>query len=170
MQYKVLGAIMIILGCGGYGFRLAIRYKNQEKMFYQIIRIIDVIQSELQYRLTPLPLICQLVTKESSGCIKLIFRRLQEELYKKVSTDVSSCMQQVIFECKVPSGTIREILLLVANALDRFDMSGQIRGLEFARSSCIRYVDEIAKNKDEKTKCYKVLGFCTGIALAIVLI
>ena len=57
MILKVIGVILVIAGCGGVGFRIAANHRLEEKTLRQLIGILDYMECELQYRLTPLDLL-----------------------------------------------------------------------------------------------------------------
>ena len=65
MISKALGAVLILAGCGGFGMMICISYQREEEMIRQLIRALDHIQYELQFRVTPLPELCQ---RASSAC------------------------------------------------------------------------------------------------------
>ena len=55
MYMKLLGAVLIITGCGGFGFRLAANHRKEETTLRKFVSILDYMQCELQYRYTALP-------------------------------------------------------------------------------------------------------------------
>ena len=66
MEFRWLGAIMIIAGCGGYGFSLAARYRQQERTLSELINALERMECELQYRMTPLPELCRMAAQDTS--------------------------------------------------------------------------------------------------------
>ena len=50
MELKLLGAILIVAGCGGYGFSLCTRYRKRERALSDLVRALDRMECELQYR------------------------------------------------------------------------------------------------------------------------
>lgn len=54
--------------------------------------------------------------------------------------------------------------------LGRFDVDGQIRGLEAVRELCRRELDELSRDRDTKLRSYQTLGLCAGAALAILFV
>ena len=55
MEYKWIGAILVIGGCGGFGFSVAGEAMRQERQLRQLLENLDFMESELRYRLTALP-------------------------------------------------------------------------------------------------------------------
>ena len=46
------GAALVIAGCGGFGFSIASGYKREEGILRQLLRALNYMEWELQYRLT----------------------------------------------------------------------------------------------------------------------
>ena len=170
MYLKMVGAILVILGCGGFGFKLAAIHIREEKTLKQLVSILDYMGCELQYRLTPLPVLCRQAAAESSGVIYHILLALATELEDQISPDVESCMNAALNRTKdVPDLTL-ETFKLLGHSLGRFDMDGQLKGLEAVRQECRKKIDTLNKNKDVRLRNYQTLGLCAGAALAILFI
>ena len=41
MSYRVMGAVLIFAGCGGFGFSIAANYKTREKLLRQLVALCD---------------------------------------------------------------------------------------------------------------------------------
>lgn len=167
MNYKWIGAILIIAGCGGFGIMLAAAHRREEGALRQLISALDLMECELQYRLTPLPDLCRQAGQESKGCVREVLLYLAGELEAQVAPDVGSCMSAALSMVKdIPSRT-EDALALMGQSLGRFDLTGQLKGLEAVRSSCRRELENLTANKDVRLRSYQTLGFCAGAALAI---
>ena len=84
--------------------------------------------------------------------------------------DVQSCMQIVIEKIRMPSRRIRRLFLLFGRSLGKFDLAGQVRGLEEVRTACELELRPLTQQKQNAIRSYRTLGICAGIALAILLI
>lgn len=167
---KLVGAICIILTCGGFGFSLAAAQRREEKCLQQLIGGLDYMQCELQYHLTPLPDLCRQAARQVSGCIQLLLLSLADELEDQISPDASHCMMAAINKTDNMPSKCREALVSLGKTLGRFDIEGQIRGMEAVRALCRRYVDELADGRDARLRSYQTLGLCAGAALVILFI
>jgi len=54
--------------------------------------------------------------------------------------------------------------------LGRFDIPGQLRGLENTRKECCDKLQMLTQNNDSRLRSYQTLGLCAGAALAILLV
>lgn len=168
MSYKWIGAVLVIVGCGGFGFSMAAAHRREVQLLRQLHRGLAYMQSELKYRLTPLPELCRQTGKEMSGVLRQFFLELARELDKRTLPDPGDCMDWVIKHSKdnLP-GSLRKLLIRLGRSLGRFDLNGQLRGLEALSAACEEELSLLNKNKDIRLRNYQTLGLCAGAALAI---
>ena len=167
MYTKLIGAIMVITACGGFGFRLAAAHIREERTLRRLTAILDYMECELQYRLTPLPQLCRQAAGEGRDALCKFFLSLTHELEDQISPDVECCVQNTLKHCKDIPNVTRTILEQFGETLGRFDLQGQIKGLEAVRQECRRNLEIMNQNKEGRLRGYKTLGLCAGAALAI---
>ena len=80
MDYKWIGALLIIAGCGSFGFSMAAGHIREEKQLRQLSWLLDFMSCELQYRLTPLPELCLQASQEAAGELGRVFFDLYQKL------------------------------------------------------------------------------------------
>ena len=93
MEYKWIGAILVIGGCGGFGFSVAGEAMRQERLLRQLLENLDFMESELRYRLTALPELFQLCALRSGGCLRRLFLDLAGALDAHSGSDVEQCLR-----------------------------------------------------------------------------
>ncbi len=167
MIYKWIGAIFIITSCGGFGFAMASGHKRTESQLKQVIQMLEFMESELQYRLTPLPELCRAASRESGGMARKIMQNLEKELQAQISPDVGCCMTAAIQKSGDVPAVLRKLFLQLGHSLGRFDLPGQVRGLRAVRTACEGELKRLGKNADIRMRSYQTLGLCAGAALAI---
>lgn len=167
MNYKWIGALLIIAGCGGWGFMIAASHRQEERSLRQLVSALDLMECELQYRLTPLPELCRQAGQENKGAVRAVLLELAEELEARIAPDVSGCMDVALAAVRDMPGKTREAFKMMGHSLGRFDMNGQLKGLEAVRVFCRRELDGLTKNADVRLRSYQTLGFCAGAALVI---
>lgn len=170
MTIQIIGALLVILGCGGFGFRLASAHKKEERLLRQLIDVIDYIACELQYRMTPLPQLCRQAALECSGTINRLFTALAIELEQQLSPNAELCMKVALEQATHLPRDIIEILKRLGRSLGRFDLSGQLTELENIRKMCKTKQDKLCQNRDVRLRTYQTLGLCAGAALVIIFI
>lgn len=167
MTYKWVGAILVIAGCGGGGFSIASSYKREEKYLKQMVSVLQYMESELQYRLTPLPELCRRAGEEAGGILREILFALAKELGLQVSPDAYSCMMAAMRKSRDIPKSLRRVLLQLGHTLGRFDLNGQLCGLQAVRTQCEIELKKYEKDRDIRLRSYQTLGICAGVALAI---
>lgn len=170
MSFKWIGAILIIMSCGGLGISLASAHRREERAMRQLIGALDYMECELQYRLTPLPDLCRQAGSENKGIVSEVLINLACELEAQVAPDVSSCMNAALTLTGEIPKRIKNAFDILGQSLGRFDLPGQLKGLETVRGACRRELEELTANKDVRLRGYQTLGFCAGAALAILFI
>lgn len=170
MIIKCIGALLIIFACGSVGFYLSASHRKEEEALRQLIRALDFMECELQYRATALPELCRSAAAENHGVICTLMLNLAKELDSQIAPDASACMSAAISKTpKIPELT-KKILLRLGGLLGRFDMSGQLRGLETTRQTCRKELESLTKDRTTRLRNYQTLALCAGVALAILFI
>lgn len=170
MSIKWIGAMLIVAGCAFAGFAMAGAYCREERTLRQFVGALDYMACELQYRMTPLPELCAQAAEKSGGCIGAVFQALATELSRQIQSDVERCMNRALEEGRdIPDKTL-EMFRMLGASLGRFDLDGQIKGLENVRSCCSMMLKDLSNGREARLRSYQTLGICTGAALAIIFV
>ena len=170
MSFKVIGMICIVAGCGGCGFLMASQHRQRIRLMENMIAALAYMECELQYRGTPLPQLCRMTGQRSQGRVQKIFIMLADEMEAQISPDVPRCMASVLDRLGNVDKTLRGTAEELGANLGRFDMPGQLRGLENTRKECCEKLEMLTLNNDNRLRSYQTLGLCAGAALAILLV
>ena len=170
MSIKWIGALLVVAGCGGVGFTMAAACKREEWCLRGLVSALDYMTCELQFRLTPLPQLCAQAGAACWGAAGKALLNLSRELENQVCPDADSCMYAALARTdNIPKETERALRLL-GTSLGRFDLDGQLRGIEQVRSHCRRQLDALSENRNQRVRGYQTLGLCAGAALAILFV
>lgn len=170
MTIKWIGAMLMIVSCGGCGFLAVNAYKKQESSLLQLSQILAYMIWELEYRLTPLPELCRKAAQQAKSNLGQFFVLLAQELEGQAAPDVSCCMDIALGRVHdFPKLTIKGLQLLGAS-LGQFNLSGQLKGLEAVKVYCQTELEKMSHHREERLRSYRVLGLCAGAALAILFI
>ena len=162
--------MLIITGCGGMGFCMASAHRREEKILRQLISTLDYMECELQFHMTPLPELCRKAGCENKGLISQVMNNLAIELDTQAASDAASCMNLAQKACKDIPKRIQNTLDMMGTSLGRFDLEGQVKGLEAVRAHCRQELEGLLQNRDNRLRSYQTLGLCAGAALAILFI
>lgn len=170
VMIKWIGAVFIVCGCGMVGFSMAAAHRREENLLRQLIGALDYIQCELQYHLTPLPELCRQAGMQRKSVTGQVLLMLARELDCQTSPDVECCMNEALCEVEdIPERTKHAFEILGAS-LGRFDLEGQVRGLEAVRCFCRKELEELSVNREVRLRSYQTLGLCAGAAVAILFV
>ena len=170
MNYKLIGSICVILACGGTGIMMAAQYISQIRFFADLIIALNYMESEIQYRCTPLPILCRETAAQVNGRLGFVFNHFADELESQIAPSPALCMNSVLEKLGITDNQIRTTLLGLSSNLGKFDMDGQVRALESARVICSENLKQLQKGKEQRIRSYQTLGLCTGAAIAILLV
>lgn len=170
MYLKWIGAVFIIASCSAVGYSIAASHRAAEQALQRLIEALDYMYCELQYRMTPLPELCRAAGKHTSGSVGTVLKLLSGELDRQLSPDAASCMAAAVEQVpRLPEAAKRN-LLMMGKSLGRFDLTGQLSGLESVKQLAKRDLDGLLGNRDVRLRSYQTLGICAGIALVILFI
>ncbi len=170
MNYPLLGAALIVTGCGGFGFSMAAEHLTMERELRQLLKILCFMENQLEYRLTPLPELCRQAGKESGGRLGRVFADLARELDWQSAPDAAGCMAAALGKSRDLPGRLRMRLLSLGQTLGRFDLPGQLQGLEQEKENCRLQLEALRADRGTRLRSYGTLGLCAGAALAILLL
>lgn len=170
MSYKWLGAVMVFVACGGFGFSIAGQYRAEIRILRQIVQMLDMMECELSYHLTPLPELCRRTADTLGGPVHSVLMQLGRELEAQVSPDVMSCMRCALARSKRLPNSAVQLFLSLGRSLGRYDLAGQLKGLSWVREECKMELEKRNRDRDQRIRGYQTLGLCAGAALAIIMI
>ena len=170
MYLKLMGAILILAGCGGYGIMMAMNHRKEVAALHQLAKVMEEMICELEYRLTPLPELCRFGANQTTGALKAFFQSLAKAMDEQVSPDVGICTVTALKATPgIPSFASAQ-LQAMGQTLGRFDLTGQLTCLERCKQSCIGHLEVLEHQQSQRLRSYQTLGFCAGAALAILLV
>ncbi|MBQ8834577.1 MAG: stage III sporulation protein AB [Oscillospiraceae bacterium] len=167
MELKWIGAVLVMAGCGAFGFSLAAAHRREEGLLRQLLKVISFMECELQYRLTPLPQLCRNAAKLAGGPLRALLQGLARELEFQAAPDAPSCMAAALAQVPELPKSSRAVCRQLGQTLGQFDLPGQLKGLEGAEEACRRALDVLEKGRDARLRSYQTLALCAGAALTI---
>lgn len=170
MTIRWLGGILIIAASSFCGFSCAMHYRQEERNLRQLRCVIQKMECELSYQLSPLPELVEHGAASASGALRELLYRFASNLKQQHYPDAESCLRAALENRTDFSLRILELLNLLSSSLGRFDLAGQLKGFAELESMISMEQEQLANNRDNRLQSYRVLGICCGIALAILLI
>lgn len=169
MNIRWIGAILIVAGCGGFGFSIAAGYRREQRRLRELRLALSRMEWELEYRLTPLPELCASAGREAEGAVGAVLRALARELERGQEPDAAGCMRRCLRREQGLSARLRHLLTMLGRSLGRYDLPGQLQGLRAVREACREEEQTLQQGQETRLRSYQTLGICAGAALVILL-
>lgn len=169
MNLRWIGAILVLAGCGGFGFSTAAQYRREQRRLRELRLALSRMEWELEYRRTPLPELCASAGREAEGAVGAVLRSLARELERGEEPDAAGCMRRALRREQGLSPRLRHLLTLLGRSLGRYDLPGQLQGLRAVRAACREEEQSLEEGKEGRLRSYQTLGLCAGAALVILL-
>ena len=170
MTVKWIGAALIICSCAGFGFHMKRMHTREEKAHRELQEILHYMISELQYRLTPLPVLCHKVYANCRGNLRRIFDVYARELDKQLSADPCICMLSTLEQFTDIPASVENLMRNLGESFGKFDLDSQLRALKGIQEECEHRLKKLQTNRDVRLRTYQTLGLCAGAALAILFV
>ena len=170
MIMRIIGALLVIASTTAMGFSVAAAQKKEEHALMQLIRALEFMSCELQFRMPALPDLCASTALQVNDPIKDFFLKAQEKLQQHATPEVSSCFRLAMAEVSKLPDTVLRNLGLLGKRMGRFDLDGQLSGIHSLTELCKRDLKGLQSNQEVRLRSYRTLGICAGIALVILFI
>ncbi len=167
---KWIGAAVVLLACGSVGVGIRHSHCKELQTLKMLIAALDYMECELQFRMPSLPELCRLTANECDGVLHRFFTDLSMELENQISPDVKHCVRTVLTKATELPASTAEALELMGKSIGRFDLQGQLKGLEFIRAECRVRLNKLMVGGDTRLRSYQTLGLCAGAAIVILLV
>lgn len=170
MSIKLIGAVMIVLSCGLFGFRLAAAYTNELRQLQDFRFSVSYLRNELCFRATPLPVLCAMGAKVSKGCVRSFWERLGVELEAQICPNTRQCVQNALVNIKRVPESLYDSIEMLGKTLGAFDVEGQMSSLDQLCVYLDNKIEDFIAQQDHRVRTYRTVGICAGVAFAIILI
>ena len=80
MSTKWMGAVFVLVSCGGFGAGIAGGYRRRERLLRQLMNVLENMEAELGYHLIALPELTKQAAGDAGGILRDVFLNLTREL------------------------------------------------------------------------------------------
>lgn len=167
---RCIGAIMVVGAAGGFGLTKALQYAKQVRLLKDFIAAVEILNCELNYTMLPLSKLFQTTSERLSGSCSHFFAALSSQI--ECGTPRMRAAQTAMNETRgltLPNDATMAILEL-CGGLGRYDMDGENRMLRLTGQRLKSALERTESEKKPLAKSYASLGFCSGIALIILML
>ena len=170
MTIRIIGALLIVVGCSGVGFLASAMYKKEVAALKTFLESLDMMESELRYRKTPLPELCRYIAAVQNGSVKAFYLSLAREFQQLSQPDAEACVAMALEKTSQMPQQTKDMVQMLGHSLGKFDVEGQIIGIQSVRSEAQLRLSRLCADQEQRLKSYRTLGVCAGAARAILFI
>lgn len=172
MLFKFVYSI-IIIGCSSLlGFIFANTYVERTKLLNALLSTIQMLETEIVYGATPLPILMEKVGSKSKAEIRKIFLSTADLLNKNQGQTFEEVWYySVIKETKDTSFSKEDVdlLLSLGKNLGISNSEDQMKHIRLVQEELKRYYELALIEQGKNVKLFKNLGFLLGITIVIIL-
>ena len=172
-MYKVLGGLCIIGSCTYLGLRISGVYRQRTEMFRFMQNALTMLETEISYTATPLPLALERVGNRVNKTCSSLFVTAASVLQAQKGVTAGEAWAEGI---AVLSGKVsvteeeRELLQVFGQGLGCSAKEEQLKQIELTRKQ-LSQAEKIAEEEQQKNqRMWQYLGFCLGLTIVLVLI
>lgn len=166
---RLIGAAMIVLGAGSFGISKTVQFYRQQRQLRAFLHMLEILKCELEYTLFPLPKLCRVTAQRSdrlcADFLKTYAARLDEGASRRTAAHKAYADSKSV----LPPDAAEAILELFGT-LGRYDIIGEENLLDLTRARLKTALERGESEKRPMAKGYAILGVCTGVAIAILLV
>ena len=170
---KILGCFCIFAGCSYFGLRIAGIYKKRTELFRFLQNGLALLETEINYTSTPLPLALERVGKKmNKDCQPLFIKAATVLQQKKGMTADEAWSAGVQALCKeVPlTGEEKELLYIFGHGLGGSAREEQVKNIALTRRQLSLVEKAVEEEQAKNQKLWQYLGFSLGAVLVLILI
>lgn len=170
---KLILSILIIVISSGIGFLLSNRLDNRTRNLQELITILKVLESEMFYRMDPLPRLLQRIGADRKGLAGSFFVQVYEGLSDSYNYDFYGSWANAvnkIYGATSLSEQDRKIATEVGIALGKTDLENQKAFFTEVYERLNQQLILANESKHTKGKLYQTLLTALGIMTVIVLL
>ncbi len=169
---KVMGAALVLLCSGAVGFGFAGDLHAQIAQMSALITALENLKGEIEARRTPLPAALMMLAGSENGQIGAFFKLCADNLLRENRSSPYLAIRYALDKCKglMLSKQTRLTLLSFGMSLGKIDAESQISAVMLASSRLEQELGSLQKQAPARTKSYRTIGVCTGLALAVILL
>ncbi|MDD4563886.1 MAG: stage III sporulation protein AB [Eubacteriales bacterium] len=173
MLFKLIICIVILLAGAGVGQLKAKTYDNRVYHLQELITTLQILESEMKYRLDPLPDLLMRVSEVKKGMSSDLFKTAARLLKEPAAMDLSICWEKAVEIAYCDSALTKEdkrIASALGFELGKTDIGNQYSLFHRTCTLLEVQVTEAIEEKKTKGKMYKSLGTAIGALIVILFI
>lgn len=169
---KFFGSVLLIFACSALGFFIAHRYALRSKQLQQLQSAFLLLETEILYGLTPLPIAFDHLAKRLPQPINQLFAIAAHDLSQQKTTLQTAWVHalEILFTNSALTIGDIEILQYFGQGLGEGDLLEQQKKFRLLETQLAQQEKEAASARDKNQKVWQYLGITFGIAVVLILV
>jgi len=172
MWIKLLGSGLTIFATSWVGFEIANHYRVRPLYLQQMQSCLQMLETEINYGLTPLPRALDKISSIHQGPVGDFFRDVHQNLTSTPGATVREAWKKSLDKLFAPlylSNADYHILVNFGMTLGISDRYDQVKHLKLVMAQMASAETQAREAKEKNERMYKSLGFLSGLAVVILL-
>lgn len=169
MWVRIIGAAVTVSACSAFGFGVAFDYHRRVRMLRDFLACLQEMELALQEQPVPLPELVFRAGQLGKGNVYMLMRAYSDCLRRGLCADAAGCMCLALQQIPIEDRCLHRYFSELGRNLGRFDMPGQLRGLQSLSASAARKLSQLEQEQSAAVRVYRTLGVFGGLALAVLL-
>jgi len=170
---KLMGALCILTGCGYVGFKIGDQYRRRSEILRYLQNGLNLLETEISYGATPLPLALARIGEKMKGESKIPFAHTAQLLRGHQGLTAAEAWEEGVHQLVAQFPLSREemsILILFGHGLGCSAREEQLKNIALAREQ-LRMVEKAAEEARAKNqRMWQYMGLCSGGVIVLLLI
>lgn len=165
---KIIGVIFVILSAGSVGFQMAAALRRKSGLLRELEDALRLMRSEIDVYGTPLPQVFAAMAASTDGTLEALFSCIAKDMDANRWVTPSDAVRLALQN--VEDDNIGSVLLPLSKMLGKYDIEAQLQGINSALLQTSQKITDLEQERKLKSKTYRTLGICAGLAVAILLL
>lgn len=169
---RLIGACMVIFGCGTAGIVVARSYSLRPRHLQEMRSALQLLATEINYARSSLSEACSKIAGQVEGPIAQFFAQFADSLAQNNDVSASELWNQTLQILGEAGFTNQELEAVgqLGSALGRSDADDQMKHLLLLQTRLEQLGSQAEQERDKMVRLWNYLGFCVGALIVLLLI
>ena len=168
---RFLGAVLLMGGASAIGFSAAAHLRARVACLRAFTGAVEYLEREMAFRLTPIPLLFDMLARSASAPAAGFFARCSRELERIGEKPLNLLWREALEKSSLPIEDDEEqVLAELGDVLGRYDGDAQREAFALAHARLDRMLERAEEERDRLEKVYGALGLSAGAFLLLLLL
>ena len=169
---KIIGYLLILAGCSGMGLWYSMRMQQKVWHLEEMIRILDMVVSEIDYGRSTLPDCYAWIKEKAQHPYQNIFQKIWESTQGESGQHFGKVTERIMEQelQSIPLGEEKDIFIKCFSDVGYADEWLQRRNIERGRDKLRELLDTEEEDLKKRSKLAVSLGTMSGILLVLILL